>query len=99
MPQDGFHLLTSYAWKPFEEVIHARAVFQILEQRLGWHTRPFEQPSAADFSRHPLNRGTLAPIKHAARLAHAAARCKGLHYNEVQKVNGKEFPEALNARE
>lgn len=47
------------AYLSSREVIHARAVFEILEKCPDRHARAFEQPCAADLARHTFNRRTL----------------------------------------
>ena len=55
------HLFARHAGKPLQKIIDSRAVFEVLEQCLDRHPRPFEQPFAADFSRHAFNGRTLTP--------------------------------------
>ena len=69
--QHGLNLFSSYAGKPFEEVIHTGAVFEIREQSLDRNARANENPSSADFLGGPFNRKACAPIKHEKRLTDA----------------------------
>ena len=65
MAQNSRDLLARYAGEPFQKIIHSRAIFEVLEQRLNRNTGTFEQPCTAYFPRNSLNRRTLTPIKHA----------------------------------
>jgi hypothetical protein len=85
MLQDCFDLLSCYAGKPFKEFINRSTSFQVFKKRLHRNARAFENPGTADFVRHTLNRGTLAPIKHlyddkfcqSGQQACAYAACRG----------------------
>lgn len=85
MLQDCFDLLSCYAGKPFKEFIDRSTGFHVFKKRLHRNARAFENPGAADFVGHTLNRGTLAPIKHlhddksckSRQQAGAYAACRG----------------------
>lgn len=62
--QNLIHLRALDARKPFKELLHRRATFEIFEERLYGHTRAFEQPGATDLSRMALNSTALGPIDH-----------------------------------
>lgn len=49
--QDDFDLFSGHSGEPLQEVIHARASFEVLEQSLDGNARASEQPLAADLSR------------------------------------------------
>jgi len=70
--QHGLNLFSIYAGKPFEEVIHTGAVFEIREQSLDRNARAHKDPGSADLLRRPFNRRACAPIKHGKRLTDAA---------------------------
>src|SRR5438093_4258167 len=62
--EHGLDLLARHAGKPREKIIHASAIFEVFEQCFHGNARALEHPDAADFSGHPFDRWTLAPIKH-----------------------------------
>jgi hypothetical protein len=66
--QDRHRLIAGHAWKPLEEIIHAGALFEILEQRAHRYARAGEQPGATHALGSPLDRRTLAPVQHDASL-------------------------------
>jgi hypothetical protein len=68
MAQNSRDLLARDAGKPFQKIIHPRAIFEVLKQRLNRNTGIFEQPHTADFPRNSLNRRTLTPIKHTSNV-------------------------------
>ena len=68
VPQHSLELFAGDAGEPFEEIIQARAVFQVFKERLHRHSRPPENPGAADPSRVPFDCRTLSPIKHRGKL-------------------------------
>jgi hypothetical protein len=47
--ENGFNLFSRNAGKPGEKVIHARAAFEILEERLHRHSSPTKNPLATNF--------------------------------------------------
>ena len=57
--QHRFHLFAGHAWKPFEKIVHRRAVFEILKQRRYRHARAFEQPRPLTF---PAMRSTATHL-------------------------------------
>jgi hypothetical protein len=46
--EEGFDLTASHAWKPFQEIVDARAVFEISEQGLDRHSCSAKNPAPAD---------------------------------------------------
>jgi hypothetical protein len=62
--EHGLDLLARHAGKPRETIIHTSAIFEVFEQCFYGYARALEHPDAADFSGHPLDRWTVAPIKH-----------------------------------
>jgi hypothetical protein len=74
-----FNLLSSHARKPSEEILHTRAILEVLEERLYGDPRPFEHPSTTDFSWCSLNGRTLTPIKHGRNLTHSGLCRKASH--------------------
>ena len=68
MAQDHLHLFAGHAGEPFEEIIHPRPIFQVLEERLNRHPCAPEKPGAAYFPRCPFDCRTLTPIKHTGKL-------------------------------
>ena len=76
VPQHKLHLFARHAGEPLQEIIHPPAVFEVLEQCLDRHACAFEQPRAADFSRHAFHHRTLTPIKHDVILRDAPRACK-----------------------
>ncbi|HEY2019412.1 MAG TPA: hypothetical protein VGH38_38150, partial [Bryobacteraceae bacterium] len=57
--QHGIDLRPRDARKPFQELLHGGASFNVLEERFHRDTRTFEKPGAADFFGNPLHGGTL----------------------------------------
>jgi len=74
--QNRLNLLASHAGKPLKEIIHPRAIFQVLEQRLDRHSCALEDPGTADLPRGPFDRRTLTPVKHGAKLQQATGTRK-----------------------
>jgi hypothetical protein len=66
--QDRYGLIAGHTWKPLEEIIHAGALLEILEQRAHGHARAREHPGAADAFGGTLDGRTLAPVQHAVSL-------------------------------
>jgi hypothetical protein len=64
VPQNDLYLVPRDAGEPLNKVVDPRTAFEIFEQRLDWHSRPFEKPYATDLSRCALDRRALAPVKH-----------------------------------
>src|SRR6266571_4299185 len=62
--EDRQSLLPGHAGKPFEKLVHRRAAFKILEERLHRHARPLEHPGPAHLAWHALHHRTLCPIQH-----------------------------------
>ena len=58
------NLVKRDAGKPFDELRHEGAVFEILEERRHRHTSAPEDPSSADAFRVPFNGGASRPIDH-----------------------------------
>src|SRR5438270_13830006 len=69
VPQHQLHLFARHAREPLQELSDPRAIFEILEQRPDRYASSFEQPLAADLSRHALHRRTLVPIEHGGVLS------------------------------
>jgi hypothetical protein len=65
MAQNSRDLFARYTREPLKKIIHPRAIFEVLKQRLNRDPGTFEQPRAANFPRHSLDRWALTPIKHA----------------------------------
>jgi hypothetical protein len=65
MAKDGFDLAAGHAREPFEEIVDARAVFEVGEQGLNGHSRSAKNPRSADRVGVSLDGWTAAPIKHA----------------------------------
>ena len=61
-------LLKAHTGKPFQELVHRCAAFEIFEQGLHRHARSREHPRAAHLPRNTLNRRTLRPIQHAPQI-------------------------------
>ena len=51
-----FHLILGNPWKPFDEIIDSRAVFQILEKRRNGYSCSTKNPSSAHYFRRALHR-------------------------------------------
>jgi hypothetical protein len=68
VPDHRFSLGAGDTRKPLEEIVDASTILEVFEQGVNRHARPFEQPSAADFSRCAFDRWTLAPVKHGVLL-------------------------------
>lgn len=66
MGQNGNHLFASHAGEPAQKIVHARTLFEILEQRPHRNARSLEHPRAADALGHAFDRGALSPLKHGA---------------------------------
>ena len=65
--EDRQSLLAGHAGKPFEELVHRRAAFQILEERLHRYACPREHPGPAYLAGNALHCRTLCPIQHASQ--------------------------------
>jgi hypothetical protein len=63
--EDGFDLAAGHSWEPFEEIVDARAVFEVREQGLHGHSCSAKNPRSTDSFRVSLDDRTSAPIKHA----------------------------------
>src|SRR5438477_6563676 len=63
--EDRQSLLARHAGKPFEELVHRRAAFEILEERLHRHACSLEHPGSAYLPGHAFHRRTHCPIQHA----------------------------------
>ena len=57
--QHGVDLGPRDARKPFQELLHGGASFNVLKERFHRDTRILEKPGAADFSGNPLYGGAL----------------------------------------
>src|SRR5438034_5054141 len=64
MFQDGFDLLFDHTGKPFEEVGHPSAAFEVLEERLDRHAGSPKDPCPAHSFRVALCSRTGGPIEH-----------------------------------
>ena len=62
--QHGLDLLAGDTGKPTQELVHRRAVFEVLKKSAHWHPSGFEHPGTAHLPGHPLDRRTLRPIQH-----------------------------------
>ena len=69
MMQNGLNMFAGHAREPFQEIIHPRPIFQVLEERLDRHPGALEDPGAADLPRRPFDYRTVTPIKHRGILA------------------------------
>ena len=65
--EDRQSLLAGHAGKPFEELVHRRAAFKILEERRNRHACSLEHPSPAYLAGHPLHCRTIFPIQHGSQ--------------------------------
>ena len=66
--ENGECLGATDAGKPFQELLHGRAAFEVLEQRPHWYACSLEHPRAADLARHLFNHRALIPIQHAGNI-------------------------------
>ena len=48
MPKDGLDLFVRHPGKPFEKVVHPRAILEIGEERLHGNSRSTENPGTTD---------------------------------------------------
>ena len=87
VPEHQLYLFARHAAKPLQKIIDSRAVFEVLEQCLDRHPRPFEQPFATDFSRHAFNGRTLTPIKH--NTSEAGLACKAAGQSLPAQLEGR----------
>lgn len=60
MVEDSGNLRLAHAGEPRQELIHGRAVVQVLEERRDGHARAAEDPHPARARRTPLNLGQLS---------------------------------------
>ena len=69
----GLDLLVGDTGKPGQEVLHRRAVFEILEKSPHRHPRGFEQPETVHLPGLPFDRRTLSPIRHRLKVTSTLA--------------------------
>ena len=67
-------LFPGYPGKPFQKIIHGRAIFEVFEERFYRHARALERPCTADFPRLSFDGRAIYPIKHTTRIRHFHAQ-------------------------
>jgi len=68
MMQNGLNMFAGHAGEPFQEIIHPRPIFQVLEQHFHRHACALEDPGTANLPGRPFDHCTVTPIKHKGNL-------------------------------
>ena len=75
--QHSCHLLTSYPWKPFKEVLNARTILNVLKEGANRYACSFEHPRAAHLVGSSFDGIAPAPINHQQKSAIFSAGGQG----------------------
>ena len=76
--QHGLYLLARHTRKPLEEVIDARAVFEVLEEGLHRYARTSEEPFSADLAGQALHHRAVVPVEHERTIPPSCLSLQGL---------------------
>src|SRR5262249_42901327 len=74
MLQDGFDLFPGDALEPLEELVHAGAALEVLEEGADGNAGALEEPRAAHLAWDALHGGALTPVEHGRELTTPGVR-------------------------